>query len=79
VKCPVTKEVPVRECTVEWVCPNCSKCGHCGSTEAPTTSPVAPSPVSPAPLPRTQQPLPPPPRTTYVAPLPAEIGSVQLP
>ncbi len=29
---PVTKEVPVRKCTVEWVCPKCGACGQCGST-----------------------------------------------
>jgi hypothetical protein len=26
-KYPVTKEVPVRKCTVEWVCPQCN--AHC--------------------------------------------------
>ena len=32
---PVTKETPVRKCTVEWVCPQCGacggQCGQCGS------------------------------------------------
>ena len=31
---PVPKEVPVRKCTVEWVCPNCGGCGQCGATAA---------------------------------------------
>ena len=36
---PVTKEVPVRKCTVEWVCPKCGACGQCGSTAAPLCQP----------------------------------------
>ncbi len=28
VKYPVTKEVPVRKCTVEWVCPHCGSRGN---------------------------------------------------
>jgi hypothetical protein len=48
VKYPVTKEVPVRKCTVEWVCPKCG-CGQCGSTSAATAAPAAPGPAAPAP------------------------------
>jgi hypothetical protein len=50
VKYPVTKEVPVRKCTVEWTCP---QCGHQGngaedaSPSAPPTPPSAPAPPAP--------------------------------
>ncbi len=60
---PCVKEVPVRKCTVEWVCPNCSNCGQCGATSAP----AAPNAAPPAPsLPK----APPPPKTADLAPLP---------
>ena len=49
VKTPVTKEVPVKTCTVEWVCPHCSRC--CEGTPAATPTP-APSTTAPAPSPR---------------------------
>ena len=52
VKYPVIKEVPVRKCTVEWVCPHCGQCNQCDSTSAPTVAPIAPNPAPPAPLPR---------------------------
>jgi hypothetical protein len=61
-KYPVTKEVPVRQCTVEWVCPNCS-----GSGQAPSEAPAAPAPAV-QPRQRPSTPLPPP-RTTE-APIP---------
>jgi hypothetical protein len=49
VKFPVTKEVPVKKCTVEWVCPHCDCQGNCTQRVAPS-SPVPPSaPVLPAP------------------------------
>ena len=57
VKVPVTKEVPVRTCTVEWVCPSCSQ-GE--STSAPAAAPAVPIPVPPAPMPKM---LPPRPKT----------------
>ena len=41
VKIPCDKEVPVKKCTVEWVCPNCGDHGHCTESAAP--SPPAPS------------------------------------
>ena len=53
VKIPYTVEVPVRKCTIEWVCPHCG-C-PCGSTEAPGESPVPNGPPAPA------GPMPPPP------------------
>ena len=52
VKYPVTKEVPVRKCSVEWVCPHCQ--GNCGCVEdaTPSAAPsAAPSKTPSAPLP----------------------------
>jgi hypothetical protein len=50
---PVVKQVPVRKCTVEWVCPSCGCCGgQCQSTAAPA-APVASSPDVLIPLPET--------------------------
>ena len=70
--CPATKETPVRACTVKWVCPNCSHCGGCEATSAPTVSPpAAPGPTAPPPAPSSSK-LPPP-RTTDVAPLPEDL------
>lgn len=45
-KIPCEKEVPVKKCTVEWVCPQCNCQGNCRQD-------VAPSPPQPqtAPLP----------------------------
>jgi hypothetical protein len=52
VKCPVTKEVPVKKCTVEWVCPHCNCQGNCAEGAAPLTPmpPTAPLPPTPAPV-----------------------------
>lgn len=36
VKIPCDKEVPVKKCTVEWVCPNCGDHGHCTESAAPS-------------------------------------------
>ncbi len=49
VKCPCTKEVPVRKCCVEWVCPHCSACPDAGPTPAPQAAPAAPAPKAPLP------------------------------
>ncbi|HEV2972746.1 MAG TPA: hypothetical protein VGY55_22450 [Pirellulales bacterium] len=47
VKIPYTVEVPVRKCTVEWVCP---KCGcDCGCTEKTNSVPAPAAPMPPAP------------------------------
>jgi hypothetical protein len=48
VKVPVTKQVPVRKCTVEWVCPKCH-C-NCSCEEGAPPSGTMPSPT-PAPVP----------------------------
>jgi len=51
VKCPVTKEVCVRKCRIDWVCPHCG-CG-CGCDAsvapggAPTAAPLPPAPPAP--------------------------------
>ena len=71
VKVPVTKEVPVRTCVVEWVCPRCS---DGGAAPAPAAVPAAPIPPAPAPMPK----LPPRPKTTDSAPLPTDIGSLRI-
>jgi hypothetical protein len=71
---PCTKEVPVRKCSVEWVCPNCGKNCQSGSCVAPS-APAAPSQGTPAPAPK----VPMPPKTTDVAPLPPVIGALQAP
>ncbi|MGD0897352.1 MAG: hypothetical protein ABR915_05910 [Thermoguttaceae bacterium] len=68
IKCPCVKEVPVRQCTVEWVCPKCGNCGEGGSTSAPAAAPSAPAPG-----------LPPPPKSTGLAPRLSGSGLVQLP
>jgi hypothetical protein len=75
VKWPVTKEVPVRTCTVQWVCPNgCDDGGQ--SAPAPAVAPVPPAPpVRPAPAPKG---LPPGPKAVDAAPLPSDISSVQV-
>ncbi len=51
VKIPCVKEVPVRKCTVEWVCPQCDGHGQCaeGGSPSPLVQPapsVAPEPHS---------------------------------
>ncbi len=73
--CPVTKETPVRACTVQWVCPNCSNCGGCGATAAPGAAPPMPGPAAPPPAPNTNR-LPSPPKTTNIAPVPEDIRMV---
>jgi hypothetical protein len=47
VKIPYTVEVPVRKCTIEWICPKCKCC--CGTTEVPAaaSAPMPPSPPVP--------------------------------
>ena len=64
VKYAVTKNVPVRKCTVEWVCPQCSDCRS-------TVAPAAPSPVNPAPVIPT---APLPPKAVKTSPLPPRGG-----
>ncbi|HEV2972748.1 MAG TPA: hypothetical protein VGY55_22460 [Pirellulales bacterium] len=47
VKIPYTVEVPVRKCTIEWVCP---KCGcNCGCTEKADSAPAPAAPMPPSP------------------------------
>ncbi|HEV3415796.1 MAG TPA: hypothetical protein VG056_03265 [Pirellulales bacterium] len=47
VKIPYTVEVPVRKCTVEWVCP---KCGcNCGCSEKSDSAPAPAAPMPPSP------------------------------
>ncbi len=53
-KIPCEKEVPVKKCTVEWVCPQCNCQGNCTQGAAPS----APQPQAPQPQ---TAPLPPPP------------------
>lgn len=59
VKIPYTVEVPVRKCTIEWVCPHCG-C-PCGSTEspgesqAPNAAPAPGAPIAPPPPPKSAQ------------------------
>jgi hypothetical protein len=49
-KIPCDKEVPVKKCTVEWVCPHCDCQGNCnGENVAPPTRVPAATPVAPAP------------------------------
>jgi hypothetical protein len=49
---PVTEEVPVRKCTVQWVCPKCGACcGQSGSTATPPAAPVVSNAIPLAPLP----------------------------
>jgi hypothetical protein len=52
VKHPVTKEVPVRKCTVQWVCPKCSSGDRVDSIPTPPATPAAPVPAPPAPMPK---------------------------
>jgi hypothetical protein len=50
VKIPVTKEMPVRKCTVEWVCPRCDVQDNGVPKAAPSPTPAAPMPPTvPAP------------------------------
>jgi hypothetical protein len=65
----VTKETPVRQCTVQWVCPNCSRAS--GQPVAdPVVTPPSPAPVTPAP---SMNRLPPPPKTTSAPTTPDDI------
>jgi hypothetical protein len=50
-KYPVTKDVPVRKCTVEWVCPQCDCHGNCAEGAAPSAPMPSSAPVPPAPTP----------------------------
>ena len=79
VKCPCVKEVPIRKCTVEWVCPTCG-CGCNGeaapASGQPTIAPPATAPAPAAPLPAA--PLPPTPKTTAL-PRVSPSGFVQTP
>ena len=52
-KIPVTKEVPVRKCTVEWVCPTCNCQSGSSENAAPAAQPAAPMPPSPPAPPQT--------------------------
>ena len=62
--CPVPKQVCVRGCTVEWVCPHCSNCGGCEAGTVPSATPAAtPAPAPAAPAPPANR-LPPAPKTT---------------
>jgi hypothetical protein len=49
VKIPCVKEVPIRKCTVEWVCPNC----HSTQGAPSSTPPSAPLPSAPPPAGKT--------------------------
>ena len=54
VKIPCDKEVPVRKCTVEWVCPHCDCHGNCAEGAPPSAPPPPPCgayrpPMPPAP------------------------------
>ena len=65
--CPVTKETPVRECTVQWVCPKCSQ-----GNFAPSVTPARHRPWPrrrPRPWPRRA----PRPRTTSRCPRPQRL------
>jgi len=62
---PVTKETPVKQCTVLWVCPTCSNCATTAPAPAAAT-PMAPG-APPTPAPNANR-LPPPPKTTDAAP-----------
>ncbi len=59
VKHPVTKEVPVRTCTVEWSCPQCGGHGHCAEGAAPSASPAPAASPAPSASPTPSAPLPP--------------------
>jgi hypothetical protein len=47
VKVPSVKEVPVKKCTVEWVCPHCDCHGDCTEGVAPSNPAPAPVPAPP--------------------------------
>ncbi len=49
VKIPCVKEVPIRKCTVEWVCPHCNCHGNCAAEAAPSAPMPSAAPVLPAP------------------------------
>jgi hypothetical protein len=55
VKIPYFVEVPVRKCSIEWVCPKCGGC--CGCNEK---SDAGPAPAGPTPAPSGPTPPPPP-------------------
>jgi hypothetical protein len=71
VVCPVTKETPIKTCTVLWTCPKCGYGPCCDGAPAPgagTTQPPPAMPTMPAPAPKEPSRLPPPPKTTDSAP-----------
>jgi hypothetical protein len=79
VKYPVTKEVPVKTCTVTgWTCPNCGGCGGQPSSAAAPAQPTA-APKAVVPVPKPAAPLPPAPRTTEIAPRLPQVTTVQVP
>jgi hypothetical protein len=43
------KEVPVKKCTVEWVCPQCHCQGNCTQGAAPSAPQPQTAPQPPAP------------------------------
>jgi len=49
VKYPVTKEVPVRKCSVEWVCPHCDSHSNSSADVVPSSPALPSAPVPPAP------------------------------
>jgi hypothetical protein len=56
-KIPCVKEVPIRKCTVEWVCPHCDCHGDCTQAAPPSATPSATPTVAPsAPLPPAPRP-----------------------
>jgi hypothetical protein len=66
---PATKEHQVRVCTVSWTCP---RCGSNAPATIPSVAPAAPAaPTAPVPAPGARR-LPPPPKTTDIAPLPED-------
>jgi len=72
---PCVKEVPVRKCWIEWVCPKCGDCCNGQPAATPAQPTPAPTPTAPAPAVR----LPGPPQATGVTPLFSVSGLVQTP
>jgi hypothetical protein len=68
VKYPCVKEVPVRKCWVEWVCPSCGNC--CNGESTPASGQPSPAPAAPAPAP---------PQTTALPPRLSAANLVQMP
>ena len=68
VVCPVTKETPIKKCTVLWTCP---KCGYGPCIDGPAV-PAMPAPAPSAPASAIEPlRLPPPPKTTDAGPAPS--------